>query len=80
MPPGRGVVVESLASAGSPAGSLAVISDLGLRFAVPSIDVLVKLGYQNVAPQRFPAALVALVPSGRALDPDAAALPATSGV
>ena len=80
VPPGRGVVVESLASPGSPTGSLAVISDLGLRFAVPSIDVLHKLGYQNVAPQRFPAALVALVPSGRALDPDAAALPATSGV
>ena len=78
VPPGRGVVVESLASARSPAGSLALISDLGLRFAVPTVDVLGKLGYQNVAPQRFPAALVALVPSGRALDPDAAALPATS--
>jgi type VII secretion protein EccB len=80
VPPGQGVVVESLASPGSPAGSLAVISDLGLRFAVPSVDVLVKLGYQNVAPQRFPASLVALVPSGRALDPDAAALPAAPGV
>jgi ESX secretion system ATPase EccB len=80
VPPGQGVVVESLASAGSVAGSLAVISDLGLRFAVPSVDVLGMLGYKDVAPQRFPASLVALVPSGRALDPDAAALPATSGV
>lgn len=78
VPPGRGVVVESLASAGSPAGSLAVISDLGLRFAVPSVEVLGTLGYESVAPQRFPASLVALVPSGRALDPAAAALPATA--
>lgn len=78
VPPGRGVVVESLASPGSPAGSLAVVSDLGLRFAIPSLDVLAKLGYKDVAPQRFPASLVALVPSGRALDPYLASLPATS--
>ncbi len=80
VPPGRGVVVESLASPGATAGSLAVVSDLGLRFAVPSADVLAKLGYKDVAPQRFPASLVALIPAGRALDPEAATLPATSAV
>jgi ESX secretion system ATPase EccB len=76
VPPGRGAVVEALASPGAPVGALAVVSDLGLRFAVPSKEVLSTLGYPDVTPQRLPAALIALVPSGRALDPAAAVLPA----
>jgi type VII secretion protein EccB len=77
VPPGRGAVVESLASPGAPVGALAVVSDLGLRFAVPSREVLDVLGYGAVTPQRLPAALIALVPSGRALDRAAAAMPAS---
>jgi hypothetical protein len=76
VPPGRGVVVESLASATSDRGSLAVVTDLGLRFAVPSAQVLAMLGYGGVTPVRLPAALVALVPAGPALDPATAVLPA----
>jgi type VII secretion protein EccB len=78
VPPGRGALVESLASAGSPAGAVAVVSDMGRRFAVPSSDVLARLGFSGVAPQRFPASVVSLVPAGQALDPRAALLPATS--
>jgi ESX secretion system ATPase EccB len=77
VPPGRGALVESLASPGGDSGSLAVVSDLGQRFAVPSADVLGTLGYAGVPPQRLPAALVSLVPPGRALDPAAARLKAT---
>ncbi len=77
VPPGRGAVVEALAGPGSPNGALAVVSDLGLRFPVPSREVLGVLGYPDAAPQRLPAALIALLPSGRALDPASAALPAT---
>jgi type VII secretion protein EccB len=80
VPPGRGVIVESLASPGAPNGSLAVISDLGLRFAIPSAAILGTLGYSDVAPLRLPGSLVALVPAGRALDPEAAAMPATSSL
>jgi type VII secretion protein EccB len=76
VPPGRGAVVEALAGPSAPNGALAIVSDLGLRFAVPSREVLATLGYPDVTPQRLPAALVALVPSGRALDPAAALLPA----
>ena len=79
VPPGRGVVVEALAGAGAPTGALAVVSDLGIRFAIPSAEVLAMLGYGDVTPVRLPAALVALVPAGRALDPAAAVLPATAG-
>jgi hypothetical protein len=76
VPPGRAVVVESLAGPGAPSGSLAVVSDLGLRFAVPSTAVLGMLGYADVPAVRLPAALVSLVPAGRALDPAFAVLPA----
>jgi len=77
VPPGRGALVESLASPGADAGSLAVVSDLGQRFAVPSVDVLGTLGYTGIAPLRLPASLVALVPAGRALDPATAGLAPT---
>lgn len=79
VPPGRGAVVEALASPTATTGALAIVSDLGLRFAVPSAQVLSTLGYPGIVPQRLPAALVALVPSGRALDPSAALLPASPG-
>jgi type VII secretion protein EccB len=80
VPPGRGVVVESLATAGAPNGSLAIVSDLGFRFAVPSAQVMQVLGYGGVTPQRMPASMVTLLPSGHALDPVAASMPATVGV
>jgi type VII secretion protein EccB len=79
VPPGRGVLVESLSSPNAPAGSLAVVSDLGQRFAVPSAEVLGVLGYGSLPPQRLPASLVALVPAGPALDPAAAGRPANRG-
>jgi hypothetical protein len=76
VPPGRGAVVESLAAPGSPNGALALVTDQGVRYPVPSTEVLATLGYAGVRPQRLPAALVALIPAGPALDPAAAVLPA----
>jgi type VII secretion protein EccB len=79
IPPGRGAVVEALAAPGAPNGALSLITDLGVRFPVPSRDVLAMLGYADVRPQRLPAAVVALMPTGRALDPAAAAQPVVPG-
>jgi type VII secretion protein EccB len=70
--PGRGAVVEALASADSPDGALSLVTDLGVRYPVPSMTVLATLGFSGVTPVRLPAALVALLPVGRALDPAAA--------
>jgi type VII secretion protein EccB len=67
VPPGRGVVVESR-RAPRRAGSLAVVSDLGCASRCHR-PMLAKLGYKDVAPQRFPASLVALIPAGRASIP-----------
>lgn len=73
--PGRGAVVEALATPTAPSGALSVITDLGVRYPVPTSDVLTMLGYSGVTPQRLPAALVALLPIGHSLDPAAARSP-----
>ncbi|MEE6261245.1 type VII secretion protein EccB [Plantactinospora sonchi] len=70
--PGRGVVVEAAAAPGATGGAISVITDLGQRHPVASADVLGTLGYGGVRPVRMPASLVSLVPTGAALDPEAA--------
>jgi type VII secretion protein EccB len=77
--PGRGAVVEAVSAPGASGGALSVVTDLGVRYAVPRSDVLGMLGYGDVHPVRMPANLVSLLPSGRALDPDAARAPAVRG-
>ena len=52
------------------------MTDQGVRYPVTSADVLPMLGYAGVRPTRLPAAVVALLPGGRALDPTAATAPA----
>jgi type VII secretion protein EccB len=79
VPPGRGAVVESAPAPGASGGALSVVTDLGVRYAVPSREVLSMLGYGSVRPVRMPASLVSLLPSGHALDPDAARAPAVRG-
>jgi type VII secretion protein EccB len=77
--PGRGAVVESVAAPGATGGALSVVTDLGRRYPVSRAEVLTMLGYDGVRPLRLPASVVSLVPSGRALDPEAASMPATDG-
>lgn len=79
VPPGRGAVVEALASPQAPNGTLSVVTDLGMRYEVPGPDVLAMLGYRDVQPLRLPANLVALLPAGPALDPAAARSPVVAG-
>jgi type VII secretion protein EccB len=75
VPPSSGAVVEALASPAAPGGTLSIITDLGIRYSVPSTDVLGMLGYAGVTPVRVPAEVVALLPVGPALDPSAAQQP-----
>jgi hypothetical protein len=69
--PGTGVLVEAQASPTAPAGTgtVSIVTDAGLRFAVADATTLGYLGYEGVTPQRLPAELVALLPEGPALDP-----------
>ncbi|HZN76645.1 MAG TPA: type VII secretion protein EccB [Micromonosporaceae bacterium] len=73
--PGRGAIVEAMPSPDATSGTLVIVTDLGIRYAVPSLDVLRALGYATVEPVRLPANLVARLPEGPALDPAVAAQP-----
>jgi type VII secretion protein EccB len=78
VPRGSGALVEAAASTSAPPGSgaLSLVTDAGVRYPIGSPELLAALGYLGVAPVRVPAGLVALVPSGPALDPAAARRPA----
>lgn len=76
---GGGAVVEAVPSPEAPNGTLVLVTDLGIRYAVPSRAVLQTLGYGSAQPLRLPAALVARLPEGPALDPAAATVPVASG-
>jgi hypothetical protein len=56
----------------SDVGTLALVTDVGLRFPVPSAEVLTQLGYSAASVVTMPAALVARIPEGPTLDPAAA--------
>ena len=70
VPPEGSAVVESGRS-----GGLWLVTDLGLRYALPGPDVLTVLGLGGVRPVRLPPAVLALVPAGPVLDPEAARSP-----
>jgi hypothetical protein len=74
--PGRGAVVEAVSAPGASGGTLSVVTDLGRRYSVPDARALEALGLGGVQPTRLPAGLVALIPAGPALDPEAAREPA----
>jgi len=58
-------------------GGYYLVTDLGIRYAVASASVLGMLGYTDGDAVAMPATLVDLIPDGPALDPSAAAAPAT---
>ncbi|GIJ47363.1 type VII secretion protein EccB [Virgisporangium aliadipatigenens] len=74
VPPGRGVLVAAVASAQAPGGALYLVTESGVRHAVPA-EALPALGYDGVTPVQVPAGVLALLPSGAALDPQAARTP-----
>lgn len=66
VPPGRGV----LAVAGT--GVIYLVTDLGVRHQLASADVLTALGYAGAKPVPVPAEILALLPTGPGLYPQAA--------
>lgn len=72
VPPGEIAVVRIAPSDTGGGGALALVTDVGLRFPVPSADVLAQLGYTDSDAVSMPAALAARIPEGPALDPAAA--------
>jgi type VII secretion protein EccB len=76
VPRGSGALVEAAAAPNAPSGTgtLTIVTDSGVGYPLANPDLLGPLGYGGVTPQRVPAALVALLPTGPALDPAAPGL------
>jgi len=70
--PGHVAVVSVLTSDNDTAPGVFLITDAGLRFAVPTADAAAWLGYSTIQPTPIPSRLLALVPQGPALDPTSA--------
>jgi type VII secretion protein EccB len=73
--PGGGMLAVDLAAPGVSGGTRYLVTDLGVRYPLPSEQVAGLLGYQNVVPTPVPGEILALLPTGQPLDPTAAALP-----
>jgi type VII secretion protein EccB len=72
VPPGRGVLVTARTAPGADAGALYLVTDLGVRYPLASADVLPALGYAGSRPVPVPAEILALLPTGPGLHPQAA--------
>jgi type VII secretion protein EccB len=70
--PGWGAVVESMPSPTATSGSLFLVTDEGRRYGIATEAARDSLGYRTVTPVQMPASLVARIPAGDALDPEAA--------
>jgi hypothetical protein len=76
VPSGRVVTLRALASPSATSGPYYVVTDLGIKYPVSSGRVLQTLGYAPEQAVDVPASLVARIPSGPTLDPEAATKPA----
>ncbi|MFS2292470.1 type VII secretion protein EccB [Actinomadura hallensis] len=85
LPPG-GAALMSLVPAGGDtstvgdggSGSLSLVNDQGVRFALPSPEVAKKLGYDAGKAAPVPSSVVHLIPQGPALDPALARRPVST--
>jgi len=78
VPPGSVATVRVLGAPTAGSGPYYVVTDLGVKYAVPSPAVLLMLGYPPLDAVDVPASLVARIPSGPTLDPAAAVQPAAA--
>ncbi|WP_163508141.1 type VII secretion protein EccB [Fodinicola acaciae] len=72
VPPGQVGIVEVMPSETAQAGTLAVVTDLGVAYPLDAPDVMSWLGYSTVKPVRVPAGLMARLPQGPGLSHEAA--------
>lgn len=72
---GHAVLVRSVQSAIATEGALYLVTEEGRRFAVPNEEARGALGLADLQPVPMPAALVARIPEGPALDPISARTP-----
>jgi type VII secretion protein EccB len=69
---GSGLLIRDQPSPGVADGALYLLTDIGVRFPLSDDQVATTLGYGHTAPVSVPGPVLALVPVGPALSPDAA--------
>jgi ESX secretion system ATPase EccB len=69
VPADTGAVVVPLLPSGRAGGTRYLVTDLGVKYPLPTADAATYLGYGRVRPVPVPAAVLALLPTGPALDP-----------
>jgi type VII secretion protein EccB len=67
--PGGGLLARAQPAPGVTDGTLYLIVDVGVKYPLPSADVAGALDYGGVDPVAIPTNLLALIPTGPALDP-----------
>ncbi|WEP00901.1 type VII secretion protein EccB (plasmid) [Streptomyces sp. FXJ1.172] len=73
VPPSGGSLVRALSSAGAGAGTAVyLVTDTGVKYRVTSAEAAKDLGYDLTEAQGLPASLLAMVPTGVDLSPEAA--------
>lgn len=72
VPPGWVAVVESMPSPDAPAGTLMLVTDMGIAYPVADPRVLETLGYPGARPVRMPASVIARIPMASGLSHQAA--------
>lgn len=75
VPPAHVAVVRAIQSETAASGSLHLVTDLGMRYPIPSEQVLHSFGYTERDVVEMPAELVNRIPAGPTLDPTAAREP-----
>ncbi|MEO3927818.1 type VII secretion protein EccB [Micromonosporaceae bacterium B7E4] len=75
VPGGGAAVVESMPGPDAPAGTLLLVTDLGIAYPMAEPKVLDVLGYPGVRPVGMPAGVVSRLPMGTTLSHDGALRP-----
>ena len=68
----------ALVRAGGRSGVTYLIAEPGRRYPASARDALARFGYAEVTPARVPTRVLALIPTGPALDPVAARTPVSN--
>ncbi|WP_262403701.1 type VII secretion protein EccB [Actinomadura sp. CNU-125] len=81
LPPGGAALMSLVPTGGQTSGSnsLSLVSDQGVRYALPSAEVAKVLGYDSKKAAPVPSSVIHLIPQGPALDPKLARKPVSTG-
>ncbi len=79
VPPSSGVLVREQTGLTTDTGATFLVTDTGLKYPVPTSAAIASLGYGSLTPTNVAEPLLALLPTGPALDPNKAGIPVNEG-